>query len=241
MNDISLFSIQNTRQIANHLALLLKEKCLISASFGMGRHSYITTLLGINESNNTVVLECGPKEYLNQHVLNSCEVTFKTEFEGIKVSFTGTALKKIAHEGDSAFVMSIPKAFYWGQRRGYYRVKSTLLKPSYCQLNAKDNKVIKLKIYDISLTGFAMLNASKEISDFLEPGRIFDRCNITLPGIGEISTSFEICNKCIINPDKIEKIQKIGCKFNNISSKAEEAIQHYIQQVQREDLQKKMN
>ncbi|MDD4905831.1 MAG: flagellar brake protein [Methylobacter tundripaludum] len=238
MSDISSFSIQNPKQIISHLSLLVKNKCLLSARFGANNESYITTLLSVNEGNNTVVLDYGPKEDLNQRILNAGKVSFDTDYNGIKVSFAGTGLKKITHKGDSAFSMSIPKSLYWMQRREYYRVKSPLSKPSYCQLIVEGREPVNLKLYDISLTGFAMLNVSKEVSDLLIPGTSFSQCKLILSEAGESPISFEICAKYIINPDKPQKIQKIGCKFNKITRSVEEVIQRYMHQIQREDLQK---
>ncbi|TAN64635.1 MAG: flagellar brake protein [Methylobacter sp.] len=239
MSDILSFSIQNPRQIINNLSLLIKSKCLISVRFGTNNESYITTLLGINEKNNVLILDYGPKEDLNQHILNANKVTFDTEYTGIKVSFIGSALKKITYKGEAAFEMSIPKSLYWMQRREYFRVKSPLSKSSYCQLILKDRDPVNLKLYDISLTGFAMLNVSKEISDLLIPGTSFSGCKLVLSEAGEGPISFEICAKYIINPDKLQKIQKIGCRFIKITRPVEEIIQRYMQQIQREDLQKK--
>lgn len=238
MSDISSFSIQNPKQIIIHLSLLLKNKCLLSARFGANNESYITTLLDINEGNNWVVLDYGPKEDLNQRILNAGKVTFDTEYQGIKVSFTGTALKRTTYKGELAFSMPIPKSIYWMQRREYYRVKSPLSKPSYCQLIIEDKKPVNLKLYDISLTGFAMLNVSKEVSDLLIPGTTFEQCRLILSDAGEGVISFEVCAKYIINPDKLQKIQKIGCKFIKITRPVEETIQRYIHQIQRENLQK---
>ncbi|HEY8037523.1 MAG TPA: flagellar brake protein [Methylobacter sp.] len=238
MSDTSSFSIQNSKQITSHLSLLVKSKCLLSARFGANNESYITTLLGIDEKNNAVVLDYGPKEDLNQRILNAGKVAFDADYNGIKVSFAGTALKKITHKGDAAFSMPIPKSLYWMQRREYYRVKSPLSKPSYCQLIIQGKKPVNLKLYDISLTGFAMLNVSKEVSELLIPGTSLEQCKLILAEAGEGMISFEICAKYIINPDKLQKIQKIGCKFTKITRPVEEIIQRYMQQIQREDLQK---
>ena len=211
---------------------------MLSARFGANNESYITTLIGINEKDNTVVLDYGSKEDLNQNILNANKVAFDTDFNGIKVSFVGAGLKKITHKGDPAFSMPIPKSLYWMQRREYYRVKSPLTKPSYCQLIIENKKPVNLKLYDISLTGFAMLNVSKEVSDLMIPGQKIAQSKLILSEAGEGVVSFEICAKYIINPDKLQKIQKIGCKFVNLTRSVEETIQRYMQQIQRENLQK---
>ncbi|TRX00522.1 flagellar brake protein [Candidatus Methylobacter oryzae] len=238
MSDISSFSIQNPKQIINHLSLLVKNKCLLTARFGANNESYITTLLGVNEANNSVILDYGSKEDLNQRILNAGRVAFDTDYNGIKVSFTGSALKKITYKNDPAFSMPIPKSLYWMQRREYYRVKSPISKASYCQLIIEGREPVNLKLYDISLTGFAMLNVSREISDLLVPGSSIPQSKLILAETGEGMISFEIRAKYIINPDKLQKIQKIGCRFIDLARPVEEIIQRYMHQIQREDLQK---
>jgi len=238
MSDISSFLIENPRQISNNLSLLLKNKCLLNARFGTNDESYITTLLSINAEDNSLVLDCGPKEDVNQRILYAGKVSFDGDYHGIKVSFSGTALKKITYKNEAAFMMPIPKALYWMQRREYYRVKSPLSKSSYCQLIVDGREPVNLKLYDISLSGFAMLNVSKEVSDLLITGTSFSDSKLVLSGAGEGMVSFEICAKYIINPDKVQKIQKIGCKFIKTTHQVEEIIQRYMNQIQREDLQK---
>lgn len=238
MNDISSFAIQNTKQIISHLSLMVKNKCLLSARFGTNNESYITALLGIDEKSNTLILDYGPKEDLNQHILNAGKISFDADYTGIKVSFVGTGLKKITHKGEPAFSMPIPKSLFWMQRREYFRVKSPLSKSSYCQLLMEGNKPVNLKLYDISLTGFAMLNVSKEVSELMIPGETITQGKLVLADAGEGLVSFEVCAKYIINPDKLQKIQKIGCRFVKLTRPVEEVIQRYMQQIQREDLQK---
>ncbi|MFU8788171.1 MAG: flagellar brake protein [Methylobacter sp.] len=241
MNDISSsFLIQNPKQIINHLSLLVKSNCLISVCFGMNDESYITTLLGIDEKHDAVILDYATKDYLNQHIMRAGRVTFDAEYQGVKVSFSGDKIKKITHKGESALMMPIPKSLYWMQRREYYRVKLPLTNPSYCQL-IFDNReeAVSLPLYDISLTGFSMLNQSKEISDLLIPGGRLSGCKLILSEVETGLISFEICAKYIINPDKPQKIQKIGCKFINIALPTEEAIQRNMQQIQRNSLLKK--
>jgi c-di-GMP-binding flagellar brake protein YcgR len=238
MKEEASFSIQNSKELIRHFLLLYKNKSLIIARFGENNESYITTLLDIDERNHAVILDYGPKEDLNQQLLKSGKVVFDTDYNGIKVSFSGTAIKKIVHKGDPAFYMSIPKSLYWLQRREYYRVKSPLSKASYCQLILEDRQPVSLKLYDISLTGFSMLNVSKELSDLLIPGKSFEQCTLHLYEIGEEPVAIEIRNKLIINPDKLQKIQKIGCKFIKLAHPVENMIQRYMHQIQREDLQK---
>ena len=238
MSDTSSFSIQNPRQIINNLSLLMNNKCLLSARFGGANESYITTLLDIDEKKNTVILDYGLKEDLNQRILKADKIAFDTEYSGIKVSFIGTELKKTTHKGEAAFAMQLPKLLYWMQRREFFRVRPTHSNPCDCHLLLRGINPVDLKLYDISLSGFAMLNVSKEISDLLIPGTLMKHYKLMLSDIGDVMISFEIRSKSMINLSKTQRVQKISCKFVELTVSAEENIQRYIHLLQRESIQR---
>ncbi|MCX7101929.1 MAG: flagellar brake protein [Methylobacter sp.] len=237
MSDIPSFTIHHQRQITSNLLLLLKNKCLISARFGENNDSYLTTLLGINEENNTIFLDYGPKDYINKQIVNAKKVYFETEYKGIKVTFTGSELKEISYEGDLLFSMSIPKALFWMERREYFRVKIPISKPSYCQFLLKDREPINIKIHDLSLTGFSIMDQCDDFSKQIATGSTFDQCKLILFQAGEHTVSFGVLYSRIINPEKLQKMQKNGCKFISITRSVDDAIQSYMQRIQREDLQ----
>jgi len=149
-------------------------------------------------------------------------------------------LEQILYNGEPAFSMPIPESIFWMQRREFFRIKSPRSKGSYCQLVLEDHESVNLMLYDISLTGFSVLNTSAEISNLLIPGTQLEKSRLVLSGAGEDAISFKVCSKLIINPDKIAalKIQKIGCLFTRITPVFESTVQRYINQLQRESIQK---
>lgn len=240
MSDASSFSIYNPRQIFHNLSILVKNKCLLSVRFGEGKAFFLTAILEIDEENNSIVFDYGSKEALNNQLLKATRITFQADFAGIKSSFKGSKLKQILYNGESAFIMPIPESVFWMQRREFFRIKSPRSKSSYCRLMLEDQESVNLMLYDISLTGISVLNTSTEISNLLIPGTQFENCRLALSGTGEDTISFKVCFKLIINPDKIAalKIQKIGCLFTRITPVFESAVQRYINQLQRESIQK---
>ena len=89
MKSKSKFAINNQKEIVKKLSFLHKKKCLIAAHFGDHDETLITTLLDIDAQNNTLILDYGPKEYINKQILSSKLVVFKTEFSGIQIQFSG--------------------------------------------------------------------------------------------------------------------------------------------------------
>lgn len=240
MSDASSFSIYSPRQIVHNLSILIKNKCLLSVRFDEGKAFFLTAILEIDEANNSIVFDYGSKEVLNQQLLQATRITFEADFSGIKVSFKGSMLEQILYNGEPAFSMPIPESVFWMQRREFFRIKSPRSKSSYCQLILEDQESVNLMLYDISLTGFSVLNTSTEISNLLIPGTQLEKCRLVLSGTGEDTISFKVRSKLIINPDKIAalKIQKIGCSFTRITPVFESTVQRYINQLQRESIQK---
>ncbi|MDP1772825.1 MAG: flagellar brake protein [Methylobacter sp.] len=240
MSEATSYSINNPRQIIQNLTILIKNKCLLSVRFGEGKAFFLTAILEIDEANKAIIFDYGSKDALNQQLLKADRIIFEADFSGIKVSFKGNMLTQALYNGQPAFTMPIPELIFWMQRREFFRIKSPRSKGSYCLLIREDEEPIKLLLYDISLTGFSVLNTSTEISNLLVSGAQFEDCRLVLSEVGEDTVSIKICAKLIINPDKIAalKIQKIGCLFTRISPMFESTVQRYINQLQRESIQK---
>jgi c-di-GMP-binding flagellar brake protein YcgR len=235
MSDLSSYAIQNQRQISSHLFLLIKNKCLLSVSIETSGETYITTLLSINEKNHTLVLDYGPNERLNHHISIAREVRFDTQYRGIKVWFTGSMLKKTTHNRQPAFVMPLPNTLFWMERRDYFRVKMPLSNPSYCHLIGKDSEPINIRVYDLSLSGFSTLDDHKEVFDQMLSETLFQG-NLMFLDADEDVVSFEVRYNQITNPNKLQQVHKIGCKFIQTSSLVENAISRHLIQLQREYL-----
>ena len=235
----SAFLIRNPEKIISKLSILLKSKCLLTAYFGDNDDSFITTILNIYIENNYLTFYHGPKEDLIEQLLNSPKITFKTEYLGIKVAFEAIKYGKNSASGIPIFVIPIPESILWIEARDFYRVKSPVSKSSYCQLTLKNQDPINLKLYDISLIGFSVLNASSEISALMIPDTHFEQCKLILADTGEDTISFKIRrSKHIINPENLTRMEKIGCKFTRITPAFETTIQRYMQQIEKENRQK---
>ena len=193
----SAFLIRSPEKIISKLSILLKNKCLLTAYFGDNDDSFITTILDINIKNNLLIFYHSPKQDSIEQLLNSPIITFKTEYLGIKIAFDAIKMAKIQHQGVSVFAIPIPESLLWIEARDFYRVKSPISKSSYCRLELKDQEPVNLKLYDISLAGFSVLNASSEISALMIPDTHFEQCKIILADTGEGTISFEIRSKYI--------------------------------------------
>jgi len=238
MTSKSSFAITNEKEMLRNLTLLFKNKSLLTAHFGDHDESFITTILHIDPKENILILDYGPKEYLNKMLLNSSNVVFKTEYCGFKVDLPGEKLSKSRHVGQAAFSMPLPKQLIWQQRRGFYRVKSPLSCSAHCQLTLNEDLNVDLKLFDISLSGLSLLNEEKAISNQLIPTAQFENCRLILPDAGEGTVSLIIRNKHPANPEKPDHMQRLGCEFTALESSFESTIQRYMQRIELQNRKK---
>lgn len=230
----SAFLIHSPEKIISKLSILLKNKCLLTVCFGDNDDSFITTILDIYTENNYLIFYHGPKEDAIEQLLNSPKITFRTEYLGVKVAFDAIKLAKIQHQGVPIFVIPIPESILWIEARYFYRIKSPGSKFSYCQLTLKNKDSINLKLYDISLIGFSVLNTSNEISALMIPDTHFEQCQLILADAGEDTVSFTVRRrKHITHSENLNRMEKIGCKFTRITPEFKKAIQRYMQQIER--------
>jgi hypothetical protein len=64
-------------------------------------------------------------------------------------------------------------------------------------------------------------------------GICFEHCKIELEQIGDGFVSFEIRSKALFNTDDTKRIEKIGCKFTQITSAFEDLIHRYMGKIER--------
>jgi len=238
MENISRYLVKNPKLITNYLNTLSKEKCLISAVFGE-KKSFLTAILDIDEKKKTIIIDCGPKEYLNKELLNAGLVDCSADFNGIKVIFKGRKVKKSGTPSNPALSIQIPDLLYWVQRRQFYRVRSPLSKNSYCRipLQEPENETIQLfnfQLFNLSISGFSITVEDLALTKRIPLNSEFTNCSLVLNETEIHLISFIPRNIIPINPNNPSKGHRIGCEFINITPREENAFARYMQAIERE-------
>lgn len=125
--------LRNRLMIANNLAVLAKEKCMISAALG-GKNTLLTSVIMVDQKKGTVILDTSPSEKLNQMCTTTRRVQFSTVFNGVRVAFTGEKITRSKHKGYDVFLMELPRSLFWFDRRGSYRVRVPTLEPGILKI-----------------------------------------------------------------------------------------------------------
>ncbi|OAI19512.1 hypothetical protein A1507_06915 [Methylomonas koyamae] len=246
MEKESDYLVRNAKLVYGHLTDLVKKKCIISAHFGEHNQSFLTTIIDLDQKANLLTLDVAPTELLNKQLLNSPKVLFRTEFDGIKVSFRGKSIKKSQSDGHPVFAMPIPDAIFWMQRRQFYRIKIPLSHiNSVCQIeftaprdpgNADNAEPVKSKgvfrLVDLSISGFAFLNPDPQFDKFLNPEDKHEGCMIYLHDGGQAKISFEIKEITKVRATMTATQLRVGCRFTDIPPAFESNIQRYMQDIE---------
>jgi len=239
MTNESDYVVRNPRLVMSYLADLVKKKCIISAHFGVNNSSFLTTIVEYDKNNNVLMLDCGPSSSLDDELLASSKVLFRTDFDGIKVSFSGKSIRKVKKGNAWAFSMPIPTSIFWMQRRQYYRVKIPLSHTgSYCQVRFKaeheeqQDHIVNFPLYDLSLSGVAFLNSDPAWTDKLHAKTSFVDCKLHLQTGAEGDIAFTIMDVIQVRASATNTQQRVGCHFDYLPTNFDNQLQRYMQEIE---------
>lgn len=242
MTTESDFIISNPKLVFGYLTDIVNKKCVISAHFAENS-SFLTAILKLDQKNNVIAFDCAPSESLNQQLLASEKVLFRTDVDGVKASFAGRKLKKVKQGEGWMLVMPIPTAIFWLQRRDYFRVKIPLShKGTYCRLTYKarqpdeQDKVADFQLQDISVSGMAFLNPLPDWEEHFAIDAEWINCVLRLHTGQEAEVAFVIRTIDRVKASPTTTQQRVGCRFSFLPPSFEPVIQRYIQEI---ELQKK--
>jgi c-di-GMP-binding flagellar brake protein YcgR len=232
------YIVKNTKMVFNHFNELVIRRCLLTAHFGDRNNSFLTTLIELDPKNKVLHFDCGPTEAVDTQLLSAGNVLFRTEVNGIKVSFSGKNIKKSKVGGEPVFSMPIPDAIFWMQRRQYFRVKIPFSHTaSYCVLrlqsdNDVTNQTIKFPLYDLSITGFSFSNSDPKWAEQLQPDSEFVDCSMHLNNGNSASVAFIVKNNVQMRNTSLTLQDRIGCLFQSMPTNFETSIQRYMQEIE---------
>ena len=241
------YFVRHPKQIVSKLSDIHKHHCSLLVSFD-NEQSFLTAILEIDGKGNVFKFDCSRNDAANKQLLSSSKVLFRTEYNGIKVSFKGV---KIKQSGDKAsFSMPIPDVIYWMQRRDCYRIRVPT--NHYCGLqlmlrpvegNAAMETVPKrYRLLDVSVDGFAFLNADNDIQWHFE-SNIENLLDKEINGKLMLREYEDIQSDIRFVIRNVEKMRaaghyRVGCQFIDITPLLQSNLQGYMQKVELESKEK---
>lgn len=248
METESDYLITNPNLVSGYLKDIIRNRCLITAHFGDGNHSYMTCIVSVDSKKKLLEIDSAPSESLNAKLLSSPEVVFRTVFDGIEVSFTGQGIKQIKKGSGSSFLMRLPDSIFWMQRRQCYRMKiperlANCTIEFLANAQHKDaianhimSKLIRFNLVDISISGFAFHNVVPDLADYLLPAVKLHNCLLRLDDKQDNGTrvSCQIMNINQVRAPQSVVTQRIGCRFIEFPVGFDAVLWRYVQNLELE-------
>lgn len=230
-DDASGFTVSWKKEIVYILRALMEKTALVSAYFNRGESFILTSIIDIDPDEGLVFLDLGANEEFNRKILDSEKIIFVSAHDKVKVQFVATWIEKTRLEGRDVFQIELPKSLIKLQRREYYRVTTPIVNPLKCIVLMEDMRKIEMTVADISIGGLGVVLPPEAV---IEPGMVFNGCNLVLPEIGNIVAVMEIRNVFEVTLRNGLKTKRAGCQFVNLSANMQSMIQRYIIKVERD-------
>lgn len=231
--DDSRFLVANRLEIVRILRGLSQRNEMVSAFFNSGNDLLLTSVLAVDPEIDTVLLDCGSNQELNQRILRAEKIIFVTSLDKVKVQFTSMGVESGNFENKPAFVVPFPSQVLRLQRREYYRLTTPIINPLKCKVTFPTGQVVEFPIVDISAGGIGMIIANSfEVP--LRVGSTYPGCRIELPGVGVLELTLSIQSLFEVTLKNGGKSLRSGCQFVNLHPSMETLIQRYIVKLERE-------
>jgi c-di-GMP-binding flagellar brake protein YcgR len=232
--DMEPYRVRSRREIISLLRNIGERNQLVRMVINNGADTVVTSILDVDESDDTVMLDCAPTATMNHRVLESESLAFETVLDSIRILFDAPGIDSITYDNLPAFVIPLPQSLIRLQRREFYRVPTPLTNPVTCTIPVKtEDQVIQVNatLHNISGGGISIVDEKKLIDPTF--GQIYDNCRINLPG-GPITVSLQIRNLLELTLTNGKSIHRLGCQFVNPSNGTLAAVQKYITKLERE-------
>lgn len=233
-DELNPYRVTSRREVIALLRSIGERNQLVRMLINHGNDTVVTSILKIDEGNNTVLLDCAPTAIMNQRILDSEKLSFETVLENIRILFKSSAAVRCTYQNLPAFIIPLPKNVIRLQRREFYRVPTPLSNPIRCTVPFKsEDQIISVEttLHNISGGGVSIVDEKKLIDPTL--GRIYDNCRIDLPG-GAVTVALQMRNLIEVTLTNGKSIHRLGCAFIDPSNGTLGAVQKYITKLERD-------
>lgn len=229
----SQFLKQNPLAVLNILRDLQRDGVPLCISWGTGQ--FISRLLDVN--NQRLVIDFGSQEYENRAVLRVENITLTAETAGAKMEFTVAQLQAGEYQNLPAFILPLPAAVWFIQRREYFRISAPLHPPYFGKAQLPDKQELRFRLFDLSLGGMgALLETSSESG--LTPGMRFSQLELDMGQWGKFHFDAQLIavseRKVVDHKNQTISTPRLSLRFLNVSPAAERSLQRIIFSLERE-------
>lgn len=227
------FAIHSRAEILFLLRTIQKRKLLVNLDLPESRHCVITSVLAVNEANNTLIFDIARDDALNRELLDGRRAEFRCSVDGVAIWFAIGAVRACDCDRLPALCVGLPDSLIRLQRREHFRVPLPIANPVQCLIPPGDNQLepIITHIIDIGCGGVAIAESSGRLGT--ETGRTLPECRLLLPRVEMIVATLEIWNTAQIRLHNGTYQTRLGCKFADLPNDKLASLQRFIMDLER--------
>ena len=233
-NLLARYTLYSRTEILFQLRAIQKRKLLVNLDLTGSRQIVVTSVLAVNETKNTLILDSAPGDALNHELMTGKGAEFIAQVDGVTISFVTGPVTLCEYEKLPALRITLPKSLIRLQRREHFRVPMPIAKPIKCivpSILEDDPEPITAHIVDIGCGGVALAETGGRLGT--ETGRILKNCRLLLPETDALTTSLEVRNSAQIRLQNGAFQTRLGCKFIDLPNDMAATLQRFVMDVER--------
>ncbi|MEW5968215.1 MAG: flagellar brake protein [Pseudomonadota bacterium] len=227
-------TLHSRAEILFQLRAIQKRKLLVNLDVQNTRKIVVTSVLAVNETSNSVILDSARGDVLNQDLLSGKGAEFITQADGVSISFMTGPVTLCTYDKLPALKIAVPKSMIRLQRREHFRVPMPIANPIKCIAPAETDgqpDPVTMHLVDLSCGGVALADLSGRIGT--ETGTILENCRLLLPDQDAVFTALEIRNSAQIRRPNGAFQTRLGCRFVGLPNDAAARLQRFILEIER--------
>lgn len=211
-----------------------QRRLLVNLDMPSTRQIIVTSVIAVNESNNTVILDSARGDALNHDLMAGETAEFITHLDGVSITFSTGQVSLIEYDKLPALRIALPKSLVRLQRREHFRVPLPIANPVKCIVPStaeNDREPITAHIVDIGCGGVAIAERGGRLGS--ETGQVLTNCRLLLPDTEPVVTSLEVCNSAQIRLPNGAFQTRLGCKFIDLPNTMASRLQRFVMNIER--------
>jgi len=230
-DDENDYLISNPKEIVAILQNIAQRKSRVALYYNEGISMVLTMVLAADD--NGVWIDAASNPIDNRHIERSKRIIFVTTHNQAKVQFVATDVILGTYEDAPAFSLSLPRKLLRLQRRDYFRLVSPETNALKCVIRPVPEQTDiqhEVTVMDISIGGVALVCEASGVE--LQPGMVYEHCQIELPDAGRLEASIEVKNSLEITDRNGKVKRRAGCVFVKPDGKTTMLLQRYVARMQ---------
>ena len=230
---LARYTLHSRADILFQLRAIQKRKLLVNLDLLDSRQIVVTSVLAVNETRNTLILDSARGDALNQELMSGKGAEFVAQLDGVSISFATGPVTWCTYEGLPALRIALPTSLVRLQRREHFRVPMPIANPVRCIVPSADGNTdpITTHLVDIGCGGVAIAETGGRLGP--ETGRILRDCRLLLPESDTITTSLEVRNSAQIRLPNGVFQTRLGCQFVDLPHDMATTLQRFVMDIER--------